>query len=100
MGDLTPVGQIIPRVLEHAIHAEERHRWTGDQVWAAMQLCPEIATCQSVLNRYPVRAGNLHHDLLRRALRRRWLPDAEDHIIVTPDMLDAIAECGPLTTAP
>ena len=44
----------------------------------------------------PVRAGNLDGFMLRRALRGGELPDAEAYIEVTPEMLDAVDEAGPL----
>lgn len=77
----------------------ERHTWTPDEVWAAMMLATNPTTCTSILNRVPIRAGNTRAPLLRRALRRYGLPPADTHIIVTPPMLAAIIEAGPITTS-
>jgi hypothetical protein len=65
--------------------------------WAAMMLTPDLATCRSILRGLRVRAGNLDGLVLRRGLRGGPLPDAEAFIEVTAEMLDAVAEAGPLT---
>jgi hypothetical protein len=64
--------------------------------WAAMMLTLDVNTCGSVLRGLPVRAGNLDGFVLRRALRGAPLPDAEDYIVITGEMLDAVDEAGPL----
>jgi hypothetical protein len=56
----------------------------------------DLDTCGSVLRRLPVRAGNLDGFVLRRALRGGPLPDPESYLVVSPEMLDAVAEAGPL----
>jgi hypothetical protein len=43
-----------------------------------------------------VLAGNLTAEPLRRALRGRRLPRPQEFLRVSPEMLDAIAEAGPL----
>jgi hypothetical protein len=68
----------------------ERH------LWAAMVLALDVATCDSVMRGRPARAGNLVGLVLRRALRGAPLPDVEDFIQITPAMLEAIDEAGPL----
>jgi hypothetical protein len=65
--------------------------------WAAMMLTRDLATCRSILRGLRVRAGNLDGLVLRRGLRGGSLPDAEAFIEVTAEMLDAVAEAGPLT---
>jgi hypothetical protein len=45
----------------------------------------------------PVIAANLDGEVLRRALRGAPLPPASEFIEVDVDMLDAVAEAGPLT---
>jgi len=67
-----------------------------DRCWAAILLALDPATCASILERKPVRAGNCDAFFMRRALRGADLPSAEDFVIVTLDMLDAIAEAGPV----
>jgi hypothetical protein len=74
----------------------ERHEWTLDQVWAALMLCRDADTCSSALGYRPIRAGNLDPFYLRRARRRVGLPDLNEFLIVTPEMLDAIVEAGPV----
>lgn len=64
--------------------------------WAAMMLALDVDTCGSILRGLPVRAGNLDGFVLRRALRGGPLPDAEDYIVITKVMVDAVAEAGPL----
>jgi hypothetical protein len=64
--------------------------------WAAIMIALDVATCDSILKGRPVRAGNLDGFVLRRALRGGELPDAETYIDVTPEMLDAVNEAGPL----
>ena len=71
---------------------------TPDQVWAAMMLCRGPDACTSVLAGHAVRAGLLDGIYLRRATRRLGLPHPHDLITVTPQMLDAIVEAGPIGT--
>jgi hypothetical protein len=71
---------------------------TSRRLWAAFMLAGDDRyTCCSFLRGLPVRAGNLDGLVLRRALRGGPLPDPEAFIEVTPEMLDAVAEAGPLT---
>jgi hypothetical protein len=68
----------------------ERH------LWAAIMLALDLDTAGSIMRGLRVRAGNLDGFVLRRALRGEPLPDVEDFIQITPAMLDAIDEAGPL----
>jgi hypothetical protein len=61
-------------------------------------LALEIETCESILRGRRVRAGNLEPFVLRRALRGGRLPDPENYISVSAEMLDAVNEAGPLPT--
>lgn len=61
-----------------------------------MMLSLDVDTASSVLRGLRVRAGNLDAYVLRRALRGSPLPEAEDFIHITSEMLDAIDEAGPL----
>jgi hypothetical protein len=70
---------------------------TERHLWAAMMLALDVDTAGSILRGLRVRAGNLDGIVLRRALRGDPLPDAEDYIEVTPAMLEAIDEAGPLS---
>ncbi|MGE5435489.1 MAG: hypothetical protein ACM3S3_11980, partial [Candidatus Doudnabacteria bacterium] len=70
---------------------------TDRHLWAAMTLALDVDTAGSILRGLRVRAGNLDGVVLRRALRGDPLPDAEDYIEVTPAMLEAIDEAGPLS---
>jgi hypothetical protein len=63
-------------------------------------LALDVDTCESILCRLPVRAGNLDGFVLRRALRGAELPDPESYLLVSDEMLAAIAEAGPLPAKP
>jgi hypothetical protein len=65
-------------------------------VWAAMMVARDVDTCGSILRGLPVRVGNLDRFVLRRALRGGCLPDAEAYVVVSPEMLAAITEAGPM----
>jgi hypothetical protein len=67
-----------------------------ERQWASMMLALDVASCDSIMRGRRVRAGNLDGFVLRRALRGDPLPAAEDYIEITPAMLDAIDEAGPL----
>jgi hypothetical protein len=69
---------------------------TERHLWAAGMVALDVDTCASIMRGLRVRAGNLDGFVLRRALRGAPLPDAEDYVEVTPAMLDAIDEAGPL----
>jgi hypothetical protein len=61
-----------------------------------MMVAREVDTCGSLLCGLPVRVGNLDRFVLRRALRGGALPDPETYVVVTAEMLAAIAEAGPM----
>jgi hypothetical protein len=73
---------------------------TERHLWAAMMIALDLDTCGSILRGLRVRAGNLDGFVLRRALRGGPLPDPEDFIQITPEMLDAGDEAGPLAEKP
>ena len=64
--------------------------------WAAMMLALDVDNCASILRGLRVRAGNLDGVVLRRALRGGELPDPEDYVQITGEMLEAVDEAGPL----
>lgn len=68
--------------------------------WAAMMLALDVDTCASILRGLRVRAGNLDGFVFRRALRGDPLPDSEDYIQISAEMLDAIVEAGRLQDGP
>jgi hypothetical protein len=70
---------------------------TERHLWAALMLALDTNTAGSILRGLRVRAGNLDGFVLRRALRGEPLPDPEEFIYVTPAMLEAIDEAGPLS---
>jgi hypothetical protein len=74
----------------------EAARVESRQVWAAILLALDLDTCRSVLFGRRVIAGNLDALVFRRALRGDRLPPADSFVQVTEEMLDAVAECGPL----
>jgi hypothetical protein len=76
--------------------SSEAERVQSRRFWAAMMLALDVDTCESILRGRPVRAGNLDAFVLRRALRGGRLPDPEDYVEVTTEMLEAVAEAGPL----
>jgi hypothetical protein len=59
-------------------------------------LALDVGTCESILQGLRVKAGNLDAEALRRALRGGRLPDPSEYIAITPAMLAAISEAGPL----
>jgi hypothetical protein len=65
------------------------------RLWAAMMLCLDWWTWESVVAGRPVRASNLDGGVLGHALRGARLPDADAYVQVTAAMLDAVAEHGP-----
>jgi hypothetical protein len=54
-------------------------------------------TAASIVRGEPVIAGNLDPEVFRRALRGASLPPASEFVVIDHQMLDAIAEAGPLT---
>jgi hypothetical protein len=73
----------------------ERRRAESRRWWAAMQLATDIHVCQSILRGLPVRVGNLDPFVLNRATRG-GPPHPEAYLVVTSEMLDAVAEAGPI----
>jgi hypothetical protein len=61
-----------------------------------MMLGLDVDTCESILRGVPVRVGNLDGFVLWRGLRGGETPNPEDYLEVTVEMLDAVAEAGPL----
>ncbi len=51
--------------------------------------------CRSILLGRPVMARGLDAEALRRALRGGSLPPPDEYVVVTREMLDAVAEAGP-----
>jgi hypothetical protein len=74
----------------------ERARVASRRFWAAVLLVLDVDACESVLLGRPVLASKLDYVMLRRAVRGSALPPSDSFVRVTPDMLDAVAECGPL----
>jgi hypothetical protein len=67
------------------------------RTWAAMMIARDVHTCGSVLRGLPVFAANLDGEVLRRALRGGSAPPPSEFIVIDKEMLDAVAEAGPLT---
>jgi hypothetical protein len=65
-----------------------------------MMLAHDVDTYASILAGRPVIASNLDALVFRRALRGGPLPPADSFVQVTEEMLDAVAECGPLVAKP
>jgi hypothetical protein len=67
------------------------------RLWSVFMIShtPEVA--ESVLSGRPVIARNLDAEALRRALRGGSLPDPDVFVVISHEMLDAIAEAGPIT---
>lgn len=70
---------------------------TPDQAWAAIVLADTPDVCASVMRNRPVRVAQLDPFFLRRGLRGYEPADRDSYILVTLDILDAIAEAGPRT---
>ena len=72
-------------------------RVTGDRrSWSLFMIShtPEVA--ESILAGRPVMARGLDAEALRRALRGGPLPDPDEFVVVTDEMLDALNEAGPI----
>ena len=83
------------RLAEEARRASELFKQANVRLWSALMLTRDLETCESLLRRLPVRAGNLDAIALQHALRGARLPSANTYIPVTDEMLDAVAEAGP-----
>jgi hypothetical protein len=66
------------------------------RLWAAMMLARDAWVWESLLAGRAVRCGGLDPVVLLRALRGGPLPNADSYVVVTDEMLDAVAEAGPL----
>ena len=78
----------------------EAERISSRRFWAATMLALDLDTCESIMRGRPVMAGRLDGEALRRALRGAALPPWDSYIDVTAEMLDAVAEAGPLAPTP
>jgi hypothetical protein len=65
------------------------------RAWAALMLASTPDLWASILRGLPVMVRRLDPEALRRALRGAPPPPLE-FVRITPDNLDALAECGPL----
>jgi len=76
----------------------ERQRRNSKRMWAAIALALNVETLVSIERGLPVCARNLDPIVLRHALRGQSLPNANSYVVVTQEMLDAVAEAdGALT---
>jgi hypothetical protein len=73
-----------------------RRATEGRRLWAATILSRELEACRSILSGRRVIAAKLDAEALRRARRGAELPAPDSYVAVTAEMLDAIAEAGPL----
>ena len=73
-------------------------RLTGDRLWATFMIShtPEVA--ESIIAGRPVMARNLDAEALRRALRGGPLPNPDEYLVVSEEMLAAVVEAGPIPT--
>jgi hypothetical protein len=70
---------------------------TADRrLWSLFMIShtPEVA--ESIAGGRAVMASGLDAEALRRALRGGPLPNPDQYVVVTDEMLDAINEAGPL----
>ena len=74
----------------------EKERVASGRLWAATQLALDVDAWRSVLVGRAVLASKLDYLILRRGLRGAALPAADSFVAVTVEMLDAIAEAGPI----
>ncbi len=77
-----------------AVARAERERRAGQRLWGVLMLARTVEVGQSIMHCRPVLVRNLDPEALRRALRGT-APPADEFIEITPEHLDAIAECGP-----
>ena len=73
-------------------------RLVGQRLWAVLMLARTVEVAESIIRGLPVRAGCLDAEALRRARRGGPLPDPEEFVVVTDEMLDALSEAGPIST--
>jgi hypothetical protein len=71
----------------------------GRRLWGVLMLAWTVEVAESILVGRPVMASGLDAEALRRALRGAPLPDPDQYVVVTDEMLDAINEAGPLRPA-
>jgi hypothetical protein len=72
----------------------------GRRLWSVFVLSPTPEVAESITIGRPVRAGQLDAEALRRALRGGPLPDPDQFVVVSHEMLDAINEANPLRPRP
>lgn len=87
--------QLAPRRSESA-PVDEAERIRTRRLWAALMLTLDLAICCSLLLGRKVLAARLNPEVLRRALRGAALPDPDSYLPISVEMLDAVAEAGPL----
>ncbi len=85
----TSFGPETERLVDELLQRRERRRW------AAIMLALSREVCRSILLGRPVMARGLDAEALRRALRGGSLPPPDEYVVVTREMLDAVAEAGP-----
>lgn len=64
-------------------------------VWAAMMLTRDLDTLRSILLGQNVLVRNLDRRILRHAVRGAPLPEPDEYLQVTVEMLFAVQEAGP-----
>ncbi len=84
-----------PDAWEAAEREADRERIESGRVWGAVMLARSLDICRSVLRGQRVEARFLDAEALRRMLRGNSLPSASEFLLVTAEMLDAVAEAGP-----
>lgn len=83
-----------PEGFENRQREAEDERAVDCRLWAALMIARDVRTCESICRGLPVRVGNLDRFVLRRALRGSHRLGRESYLLVTGEMLDAIAEAG------
>jgi hypothetical protein len=89
-------GRELPPTAEELREYDDERRRRSSRVWAAMMLTENVAVFESILRGEAVLVSQLHAAILRRALRGRRLRDSDEetYLVVSDDMLDAVAEAG------
>lgn len=77
----------------------DAERVGGRRLWAVFMLARSPEVAESIMRGRPVMARGLDAEALRRALRGCPLPNPDEFVPVSHEMLDALNEAGPMSTS-
>jgi|RhiMetdeSRZDD1v2_1073273.scaffolds.fasta_scaffold4238211_1 hypothetical protein len=85
-------------IADPEVWADSNEVAASNRLWATIMLARHVDTCAAICRGDRVRVGNLDKFVLRRGLRGVEPSDPESYLLVTAEMLDAVAEAGPITS--